>query len=169
MHQQRPNRGLPDSAIACSPQHLQPGVLLDGIEILGEQHGCSQSPRGKAGREYLGAVGQFAVSKWLVLAEILGVVEGDKCALYSSHCVLSPLTIPCLRDYRLIFAFETADHRFSQPSGRPVGRSSGMLVCCLRLQRRDCNNSLWVGGVRAIELLPSIVYLNAPKRGLGPG
>lgn len=153
----------------AAPQPLQPGVLLGGIEILGERQGCSQCPRGRAGRERLGAVGQFAVSKWLVLAELLGVAEGDKCALYSSHCALCPLPIPCLGEYRLTFAFETADHRFSQPSGRPGGRSMGMLVCCLRLQGRDCKNSRWVWGVRAIELLPSIVYLNAPKRGLGPG
>lgn len=51
-------------------------------------------PMPEAGQaECLGAVGQFAGSKWLVLAEILGVVEGDNvlCVLptvFSPHSLL---------------------------------------------------------------------------------
>lgn len=54
----------------------------------------------QGGQRESGSCGPCAVSTWVVLAEthVSGVVEGDGCALNSSHCVLSPPPFPAAED-----------------------------------------------------------------------
>lgn len=106
-------------------------------------------------------MGQFAVSRWLMLAETPGVAEVTDVLLFFPLSSV-PLLIPWLGESRLIFAFESADHKSCQSSGGRVGRSLGAIGLLLEASG-ETEESRWVRGVRALGLPPSTVLCVYPR------